>query len=467
MQECRAICHGIKATCRRLGRKNKLEMGESTKKRNYAASYFGVVSIRQGMRWVQVAMLFMSFVNFFPAVFEAGYECDMSYSNSATSIGAFSQVFCWMDETIRVWRVCKLSAGVTFANELLNQVSLLFGLLLISSPKPSVGYVKAVRYLTMLSFFEALVKFAYHLCVVIDGAAFIRSSVSCVTGLEVLAAPDYVSDSTKDMAFSIFGIACYTAFIWGTYALVDVLQKGGTGDEKVAEDDVLALVKTSPTKLLVLSSAFGFAGLRPGVLILCCVTLGMSFFHAFNNIYRMTNWCGQMAFENHWCIWPFGSVTAADQLLCGVISLVSIQALVSMRSNTELKLVKYFWFMFSLTSFGGMLWSFYIILDKYPSFWMNGMRTDFWLYYGRFWIAILIGIFMHSISVIRVAGGVGWESESDAKEIIYSKLNEDVVGDRKINSLSDLLGMDIPIQEDAKVEGVMRSRESSSAGTPG
>lgn len=319
-------------------------------------------------------------------------------------------------------------------------------------------------------FFEALVKFAYHLCVVIDGAAFIRSSVSCVTGLEVLAAPDYVSDSTKDMAFSIFGIACYTAFIWGTYALVDVLQKGGTGDEKVAEDDVLALVKTSPTKLLVLSSAFGFASLRPGVLILCCVTLGMSFFHAFNNIYRMTNWCGQMAFENHWCIWPFGSVTAADQLLCGVISLVSIQALVSMRSNTELKLVKYFWFMFSLTSFGGMLWSFYIILDKYPSFWMNGMRTDFWLYYGRFWIAILIGIFMHSISVIRVAGGVGWESEADAKEIIYSKLNEDLIADKKRNSLSDLLGMDIPIQEDAKMEGiesVMRSRESSSAGTPG
>jgi hypothetical protein len=90
---------------------------------------------------------------------------------------------------------------------------------------------------------------------------------------------------------------------------------------------------------------------------------------------------------------------------------------------------------------------------------MSGMKRDFWVYYARFWLSLTIFFQMRSIKLIRFAGGVGWEDEKAAKDLVYENLSEDK-GLEEVSasgdSLDDMLGLSASIaprqvtyQEDA------------------
>ena len=262
--------------------------------------------------------------------------------------------------------------------------------------------------------------------------------------------------------------------------LIPVLQRGGTGDERVAGEDVLSIVRRDPPKLLVLTSAFSLAPLRIASILLCLGLIGMCVYNGFNNLLRMVMWCGQFEMENTWCRWPYGALSLVDQVVCICVSLYTTNCLVFIRPDAKFPPLSVFWAYITFSSFVFLVGAVYIVSQKYPSYWLSGMRSDVWIYYTRFWFGINLVVFMRSISIIRVARGVGSEDERAASDLIYANLSDKgaALGDGgkdsedDADSLTDLLGISGSKRlEPAKGEWTSQSpenssRETSPLGTP-
>ena len=390
-------------------------------------------------------MFFVSLFDIHPAIIQAGYECEMSFTDASDMLGSFSQVLCWTRESLPPWEVCKYSAVFAFSSEFIEQLSLFFGLILISSPKPSIKYVLATRYLMILSAISCLTRLSYSCSAFMNGESFLKSSSSCLfEGSNEVAGNtlEIASKSKYEIIFEALTLTFFCAYIWGTYALVTVLKRGGTGDEKVAGTDVLSLIKVNPPKLLVLSSFFGIAPLRPAALVLTCLLVGLTCFNGFSNIYRMMYWCGQLDIETGWCVWPYGILNSIDTLICLLVCGYTVQTLLHLKSDKNLIKLTILWSYLTVSSLGFSVMSLYILVEKFPAYWMDGMRGDFWVYYARFWISVMIAVLVNSLSIVRLAGGIGWENEAEVKELIYSNLSEAKQDgeESETESLADLFG---------------------------
>lgn len=240
-------------------------------------------------------MWIVALFNIYPAVTEIGYECEMSFTDASNVMGTFSQLLCWFNRDLKSWVLCERNSLISFWTEFSDQIALFFGLILLSSPKPSIVYVKVTRVFFILSTVESVSRFIYYSLVFAKGVQFLRASTSCAFDVAPTSedTAKIESEALRELIYEMLNIIFYSAFIWGTFALVSVLRRGGTGDERISgESDVLSIVKQNPPKMLVMSSAFGIISLRPGAILMSLVTLGVSVFHAFNNIYRMIYWCG-------------------------------------------------------------------------------------------------------------------------------------------------------------------------------
>lgn len=391
-------------------------------------------------------MIVISLMDIYPAVTESGYECEMGFAGASSTLGTFSQFVCWVTDVSVPWRVCKLNAVQSFFSEFFDQVSLFFGLVLLSSPKPSITYVKACRYLITFSALESLVGLAYYGIAYAQGASFLTKSNSCpYTALQDMTAvnADVMSHALKGIIYESLSLVFYTGFVWGTFVLVEILKRGGTGDERIAQSDVLGLIKRDPPKILVLSSAFGILPLRPASIMISLGLLGMCLFNGFNNMWRMFSWCGLFDMEANWCRWPYGVLSAVDQLVCILLCLYTIRCLMQLAPGVKLPHLASLWGYLTLSSLvfiGGAL---YISTEKYPAYWLSGIRSDVWVYYARFWMSAVLLVLTRSISVLRVAGGSGSEDDRNATEMIYEHLSEkkdqDAASDA--DSLNDLLGL--------------------------
>ena len=433
----------------------------------------------QGMRWIQVFMLCAALIDIYPSITEVGYECEMSFTDSSAALGTFSQVLCWIGYELSPWSVCRHNAMVSFYSELFDQMALFFGLVLLSSPKPSIAYVKITRYLIAFSTVESIVRLIYFSLAYAQGGSFLKESSSCIFGGS--SADDgkqMTSEAFNQIIYECLSLMFYTAYIWGTFALVPVLKRGGTGDERVAGSDVLSIVQRNPPKLLVLTSTFGLAPLRPAALILAMGMLGMCCFNGFNNAWRMVYWCGKFEMEAAWCVWPYGIVSAVDQFVCIVACLYTTSCLITMSSGIKFSRVASLWMYVSISSAALLAGSLYIASEKYPAYWMDGMRSDVWVYYARFWMGLVLAVLAYSISIVRLAGGTGAENEVAASDLIYDRLSESK-GDgetSETDSLADLFGDNSASMVAAAVAdepakdfsdyGSSNSRESSAVHTP-
>jgi len=275
------------------------------------------------------------------------------------------------------------------------------------------------------------------------GDDFVSKSNSCsvIAGYKGSDDAYFRSDSVQEMVYESISLIFYSAYIYGTYALVTILERGGTGDEKVIEDDVLALVKTSPPKVLVLSSTFGIVSLRLGILALCCILFGTSSLSVSRLTYRLIYTCGKFENDSSWCIWPYGIMSLIDEAAIAVTCIVTIIVILNLKSDKMISLLKFSWIYFVITSIGLMGTSLFVISENYPSYWMDNMKGDFWTYYIRFWITLTLVVLVFSIQVLRLAGGVGWETESGAKAILNENLSEEIIdSEKRRDSLDDLLG---------------------------
>jgi hypothetical protein len=436
------------------------------------------------MRWIQIFMIGISLMDIYPAVTEMGYECEMQFTDDSAALGTFGQVYCALKSHAMPWTVCKMNAMESFFSEFTDQIALFFGLVLMSSPKPSISYVRVARYLIIFSVIESLVRLPYFSLAYVQGSEFMKASSSCI--FEVSAggsdSKHMQSEALKGIIYELLSIIFYSGFIWGTYVLIPVLKKGGTGDERVAGSDVLSLVRVNPPKLLVLTSAFGVAPLRIASILLSLGMVGMCVYNGFNNILRMASWCGSFEMETSWCRWPYGILSAIDQLVCILIALYTIHALVFLRPDKKFPSLSLLWGYLTLSSFVFVIGAVYVILNKYPAYWFSGMRSDLWIYYTRFWFAANLVIFTRSIAVIRIAGGTGSEDERAATDLIYANLSdakkENGLGltmeDSDNDSLTDLLGMSGTVLRTTKrvspvepeQDDVTSSRETSRLGTP-
>ena len=390
-------------------------------------------------------MIVISMMDIYPAVAESGYECEMGYTGASSTLGTFSQVFCWVKGASVPWRVCKMNAVYMFFAEFFDQVSLFFGLVLLSSPKPSIAYVKACRYLILFSALESIVGLIYYSTAYAQGGSFLTKSSSCAimpsTDAKAVA-EDIRGEAMKLLIYESLSLVMYSGFVWGTFVLVEILKRGGTGDERIAQSDVLSLVKREPPKILVMSSAFGVMPLRPAAIFISLGLMGMCFFNGFNNMLRMISWCGNFDMEATWCRWPYGVLSAVDQLACIALCLFTVRALLQLKAGVKLPHLAGFWGYVTVSSLVFIMGSMYISVEKYPSYWMSGIRSDVWVYYSRFWMAAVLMVLTRSISVLRIAGGIGSESDRDAADLIYENLSANADdATSEADSLNDLLGV--------------------------
>ena len=392
-------------------------------------------------------MWIVALFNIYPAVTEIGYECEMSFTDASNVMGTFSQLLCWFNRDLKSWVICERNSLISFWTEFSDQIALFFGLILLSSPKPSIVYVKVTRVFFILSTVESVSRFIYYSLVFAKGVQFLRASTSCAFDVAPTSedTAKIESEALRELIYEMLNIIFYSAFIWGTFALVSVLRRGGTGDERISgESDVLSIVKQNPPKMLVMSSAFGIISLRPGAILMSLVTLGVSVFHAFNNIYRMIYWCGDFDYEKTWCTWPFGVLTCLDQFLCIGLCLFTTYLLVLMDAKTRFSSLTKWLMYIILSSLGFLISAILIVSDHYPSYWMNGMRNDIWIYYSRFWLGATNLIITHSIAIVRLAGGRGSEHEGAARALIYANLSEEDSEGRfeesDTDSIADLFG---------------------------
>jgi hypothetical protein len=232
-----------------------------------------------------------------------------------------------------------------------------------------------------------------------------------------------ISEALLRIIYECLSLTFYSAFVWGSYVLVPVLKKGGTGDERVAGTDVLSLVKRDPPKLLLMTSAFGATSLRIATILLTLALVGMGSYNGFNNLVRMFSWCSDFTMEHTWCRWPYGILAIIDQGACIALSLYTCQSLVYLRSDKKFPSLTWIWAFFAATSFGLMGASTYIVIRNYPAYWFSGMRSDLWIYYVRFWLCALILVLLRSISIIRIAGGTGSEDPRTAADLVYKNLS--------------------------------------------
>jgi hypothetical protein len=433
-------------------------------------------------------MLIISLVDIIPAVLQLGYECEMQFTDESAALGTFAQVYCAIAKNETPWTVCKYNAVQEFFSEFTDQIGLFFGLILMSSPKPAISYVKITRYLMIFATIESLIALPYYCLAYAQGAEFIKSSSSCI--FEVSSgnsdSSQITSVSLKGIIYETLCIILYCGFIWGTYVLVPVLKRGGTGDERVAGSDVLALVRRSPPKLLVLTSAFNFAPLRIASILLCLGLVGMCVYNGFNNLLRMISWCGQFEMERVWCRWPYGILSLCDQTVCILFSLYTVHQLVFLRPDKRMPPLSIWWAYIAFSSFVFLIGAVYIISAKYPAYWLSGMRSDLWIYYTRFWFGLTLVVFTRSISIIRVAGGVGNEDDRGASDLVYANLSdrsEDnplglaLENDSDADSLTDLLGLSgtalkstrlvpLPQPDEPEAWKSESSRVTSGIGTP-
>lgn len=407
----------------------------------YSASYFGIVSIRQGMQAILIILLVSSIVEVIPAIAEVGYRCELYFAGSSGELSSFSQSLCWLKESLTPWQICRYNSLLLFASEFVDELALFFGLVLISSPKPHIPYVVLTRYVIIFSIVESLTRLVYRCLAYWGGNNFLNAAGSCP--ISHVASDDMVqSESLREIIFECICLVLYMAYIWGTFVLVPILRRGGTGDEKVADSDVLSLIRTSPPKLLVVSSGFGFGSLRTIGLILSCVMFAVSSFSLFGNIYRMSNWCGLYSHDSSWCIWPYGVLSLVEQGLCVGGSVLTIVVILQLSSDRMLTFLKILWGLVSLITLSFLGWSLYIVSEHYPAYWFDNMKEDVWSLFVKFWISITLVVLVSSIGVLRIAGGTGAESPSDTWAIIHENLSEEVVD--KMNDdddpLADLLG---------------------------
>ena len=418
-----------------------MQVSVSKQTESYSASYFGVVSIRQGMQAILVILLIASITEVIPSIAEVGYRCEMYFAGSSGQLGSFSELLCWMSNSVTPWQICRYNSLLLFASEFADELVLFFGLVLISSPKPHIPYVQLTRYLIIFSTIESANRLTYRCLAYWGGNNFLNAAGTCP--VSSIATDEMLqSESLREIIFEVICLVLYTAYIWGTIVLVPILRRGGTGDEKVADSDVLSLVRVSPPKLLVVSSGFGFGSLRTISLLLSCVLFAVSSFSLFANIYRMAYWCGYFSHDSSWCIWPYGVLSLGDQGLCLGGSILTIVVLLQLSSDRLLGTIKIFWGIVSLITLGFFGWSLYIVSEKYPAYWFDGMKEDVWSLYVRFWISLMLIVFVSSISVVRIAGGTGVENEADAWAVIHENLSEEVI-DKSTHDddpLADLLG---------------------------
>lgn len=427
-------------------------------------------------------MIAISLMDLYPAVTEMGYECEMQFTDDTAALGSFSQVYCWIAKKTTPWTVCKYNAIVSFASEFMDQVGLFFGLVLMSSPKPSISYVRITRYLVMFQLLESILRLPFYAAAYAKGSEFMKSSSSCIfeVSSDQSDTSQMITAALKGIIYEGLSIVFYAGYVWGTFMLIPVLKRGGTGDERVAGEDVLALVRRDPPKLLVLSSAFSIAPLRIASIILCLALVGMCLYNGFTNLLRMVSWCGAFGMEKTWCRWPYGILSLIDQSACIFFSLYTTSCLVFLRPDQKFPPLSIFWAYITFSSFVFLIGSIYIVSQKYPSYWLSGMRSDLWIYYTRFWFGVNLVVFMRSISIIRVAKGVGTEDERGASDLIYANLsdkggsdeNGKNVSDDDADSLSDLLGLTGPtvrsstrLVEPAKGEWTSESPQTSSRDT--
>ena len=418
-------------------------------------------------------------LDLYPAVTEAGYQCEMSLSDASAALGTASQVVCWLADEHRPWVVCKFDAIFNAVSAIIEQLSLFFGLLVLSSPKPALTYVKMVRYLTVLSCFGSIAIICSNSIAYARGQSFVKDSSACL--FDVVSDNEDITDmltlALDTVVREAMTIVLYAGLIWGTYAIAPVLKSGGTGDERIADSDVLSIVRKNPPKILVLSSFFGVASLRVSALCLCMTALGLAGLNSFNNIWRLSVWCGSFDVEGDWCVWPYGVLSMIEQLLSTALTAYTVMCLVRLGELSKLPPLATPWIGFAMTSFVFTCTSLVICAFKYPSYWMSGMKRDFWAYYARFWISWMIFFLIRSIKLIRFAGGVGWEDEKSAKELIYENLsdekgNDEGEGSNSGDSLNDILGFSastapcqVAFQQEA-ASSISSGTKSSGIGTP-
>jgi hypothetical protein len=373
--------------------------------------------------------------------------------------------------------VCKLDAVYNAFSAIIEQLALFFGIVMLASPKPSITYVKMVRYLTILSSLGSFATIIFSAIAYSEGKGFMQESSSCF--FDVSSREEDISDMLS-LAYDVccreaLMILLYLGLIWGTFAIVPVLERGGTGDERIGDSDVLSIVKKNPPKILVLSSISGFVSLRGSALILCMVTLGLSGFNSFSNIWRISVWCGSFEMEGDWCVWPYGILSMIEQIFSVILSVYTALCLVRLGELKKLPPLSTLWICFAATCFVFTCTALVICALRYPSYWLSGMKRDFWVYYARFWISLTLFFLIRSIKLLRLAGGVGWEDESAARELIYENLSEEKDTDVKSigdSSLNDLLGVSAsiaPRQVSYQIEPVSddsSSNESSGIHTP-
>jgi hypothetical protein len=169
---------------------------------------------------------------------------------------------------------------------------------------------------------------------------------------------------------------------------------------------------------------------------------GMTLFNAFNNVYRMIYYCGNFDVEADWCRWPYGSLAAVEQVLCFGLCLYTTISLINLNPETRFSIINRFWAFLAFSSLLQMFSSLYIISERFPSYWMAGMRSDIWSSYAKFWLCVIMVILIHSIAVLRLAGGTGAEAEHLARELIYSNLAHDKQdgAESEAESLANLFG---------------------------
>jgi hypothetical protein len=396
------------------------------------------------MRWIQIFMMMVALIDIYPDITSAGYGCEMSFTDSRDGLGTFSQVLCWLGDSLNPWTICRHNALASFCTEFVEQIALFFGLVLTSAPKPSISYVRVTQFLFGFSLAERVVRLIYYSVALNQGVSFLKESTSCVfsSSFHDEDGAEMKEESLRNIIFILLSAVFYSAYIWGASALMKVLKKGGTGDERVAGDDILSIVRRDPPHILVMSSAFGLMPLRSAAIVISMGLAGLCFFNGFNNIYRMSNFCGTFEMESTWCIWPFGVLSTMDQALCLGICLYTTKCLLELKKETRFSSLTKWWAYLSLSSFALVISSVYIVSEHYPSYYMDGMKSDVWIYYTRFWLSLTQVAVLHSISVVRLAGGRGSEDPDIAEDLIYEKLSaehgKDVVSDT--DSLADLFG---------------------------
>jgi hypothetical protein len=147
-------------------------------------------------------------------------------------------------------------------------------------------------------------------------------------------------------------------------------------------------------------------------------------------------------------MWPYGIVAAIDEGAIAITCIITIVTYLNLKNNLMISMMKLSWAYFMVSSLGFLGMSLQIIAQNYPAYWFDNIRSDFWTYYIRFWLSAVLFILVFSVQVLRLAGGIGWESEDMAKRILLETLSEEVV-DKRRDSLDDLLGAG-----DSKVEKI-------------